>query len=236
MTCEAIVKKLKGMANTKNIEGMERFGIHPKDEKLGVSMPDIRGIGKGILREIKNDKLVRHTLAQNLWDIKIHEVRILASIIDSSEMVDEEQMEKWVGDFDSWDLCDQVCMDLFDKVPFAFRKAREYALREEEFVKRAGFALMASLAVHDKKAQDSEFIKFLPLIKKASTDERNFVRKAVNWALRQIGKRNSVLNKRTIKVSEEIQRIDNKAAKWIANDALRELTSPAIQKRLRGKS
>lgn len=233
MTCEEIVKKLKMRSDAKNVEGMERFGIHPRDEKLGVSMPDIRKIATECLAGIKKDNVKRHKLGGELWQTKIHEARILASIVDLPEMVDEQQMERWVRGFDSWDLCDQVCMNLFDKTPFAFEKAKEYAQKGKEFVKRAGFALMAALAVHDKGAKDSEFIKFFPLIKKSADDERNFVRKAVNWSLRQIGKRNMVLNKRAIKVAKEIQKLNNKTAKWIANDALRELTSSAVRARLK---
>lgn len=135
--------------------------------------------------------------------------------------------------FDSWDVCDQCCMNLFDKTQFAHQKAVELTKRKEEFVKRTGFVLMATLAVHDKKAKDEEFLKFLPIIKRESTDERNFVRKAVNWALRQIGKRNKNLNRAAITTAKEIQKIDSKTAKWIAADAIRELTSQAVQKRLK---
>ena len=235
MTCEEVIKKLRGMGKRRNIDGMERFGIHPKDEKLGVSMPDVRNMGKEIKRffvATQNDRGL-HKLASELWLSKVHEARILSSIIDLPEMVSEKQADKWVKDFDSWDLCDQVCMNLFGSLPFAFKKAKQWTSSKQEFVRRAGFALMASLAVHNKKAIDSQFAEFFPLVVKHSTDERNFVRKAVNWALRQIGKRNLNLNKRAIKVATQIQAMDNKTAKWIANDALRELKSEAVQKRLK---
>jgi len=235
MTCEEVIKKLRGLGKQRNIEGMERFGIHPKDEKLGVSMPDVRNMGKEIKRffvATQNDRGL-HKLASELWLSKVHEARILSSIIDLPEMVSEKQADKWVKDFDSWDLCDQVCMNLFGSLPFAFKKAKQWTSSKQEFVRRAGFALMASLAVHNKKAIDSQFAEFFPLVVKHSTDERNFVRKAVNWALRQIGKRNLNLNKRAIKVATQIQAMDNKTAKWIANDALRELKSEAVQKRLK---
>jgi 3-methyladenine DNA glycosylase AlkD len=137
-----------------------------------------------------------------------------------------------VADFDSWDVCDQVCSNLFDKTEFALKKASEWSGRKEEFVKRAGFVLMAALAVHDKDADGKTFLNFLSIIKREATDERNFVKKAVNWALRQIGKRNIKLNKAAIKTTEEIRKIDSKAARWIATDALRELTSVAVLKRL----
>ena len=145
----------------------------------------------------------------------------------------EKEMEEWVKGFDSWDVCDQVCGNLFDKTDFAWKKAVEFTKRKEEFVKRTGFVLMATLAVHDKKAKNKDFESFFPLIKKHSLDERNFVKKAVNWALRQIGKRNLALNKKAIKIAKEIQKIDSKSARWIANNALTELTSEAVQKRLR---
>mgnify|MGYP001611954954 CR=1 FL=1 len=153
-------------------------------------------------------------------------------LLMETEKVTEGQMGKWVGDFDSWDVCDQVCSSLFDKTPFVWKKVEEFAKRKEEFVKRTGFTLMACLAVHDKKAKDKDFIKLLPLIKREATDERNFVRKAVNWALRQIGKRNKSLNKEAIKTAQEILKIENKTAKWIASNAIRELGSEAVQKRL----
>jgi 3-methyladenine DNA glycosylase AlkD len=142
-------------------------------------------------------------------------------------------MESWVRDFDSWDVCDQVCSNLFERTKFARKKALDWSERGEEFVKRAGFVLMAALSVHDKRAKDNAFLNFLPIIKREAQDERNFVKKAANWALRQIGKRNLHLNQMAIKTAKEIQGIESKAAKWIASDAIRELTSEAIQKRLR---
>lgn len=142
-------------------------------------------------------------------------------------------MENWVNEFDSWDVCDQCCGSLFDKTEYAHRKAIEWANRRDEFVKRAGFAMMAVLAWHDKEAKDESFLKFLPIIVKGATDERNFVKKAVNWTLRQIGKRNRALNKNAIETSKKIRLIDSKSARWIASDALRELTGAAVQKRLK---
>ena len=144
----------------------------------------------------------------------------------------EEQVERWVSEFESWDICDDCCGNLFDKTPFAYQKAVEWSARDQEFVKRAGFALMAYLAVHDKKASDERFLEFLPIIVRESDDDRNFVRKAVNWALRQIGKRNAALNEAAIETAREIQHLDTKAGRWIAADALRELTGEAVQGRL----
>jgi len=219
-----ILRKLKSLCDPKAVEGMARFGINPENT-YGVSVPNLRMMAKEIGRN--------HVLAQQLWSSGVHEARILASMIDVPEKVTERQMETWVKDFDSWDVCDQCCSNLFDKTEFAYRKAVEWSKRNGEFVKRAGFVLMAVLSVHDKKANDAEFLKFLPIIERESVDDRNFVKKAVNWALRQIGKRNVNLNKEAIKAAREIQRLDSKSARWIAADALGELTSPAIQRRLR---
>lgn len=223
LTYDDVIKKLKSLSNPKAVEGMARFGINPENT-FGISIPNLRKMAKQIGKD--------HTIAQQLWVSGIHEARILAGMIDELEMVTEKQMENWVKDFDSWDVCDQVCSNLFDKTSFAHKKAREWSKRKEEFVKRAGFVLMAALAVHDEKAKDKEFKIFFPIIKKEAIDNRNFVKKAVNWALRQIGKRNLNLNREAIETAREIQKMDSKSAKWIASDALRELTSKAIQKRL----
>jgi len=224
MQYDDILKKLKALSDPKAVEGMARFGINPENT-YGVSIPNLRNIAK----ETGKD----HALAQQLWASGIHEARILASMVDDPKMVTEEQMESWVKDFDSWDVCDQCCMNLFDKVPLAWKKIIDWSEREEAFVKRTAFALIACLAWHDKKAEDGKFIEFFPLIKREAGDNRNFVKKAVNWALRQIGKRNLNLNRKAIQTGEDIQRMDSKSARWIATDALRELTSPAVQQRLR---
>jgi len=226
MQYKEVLEKLKSLSNPKNVEGMAHFGINPKNT-YGISIPNLRKIAK---ETGKN-----HELAQQLWESGIHEARILASMIDNPKMVTEEQMEKWIKDFDSWDVCDQVCMNLFDKTNFAYDKVIEWSKRNEEFVKRTGFSLIACMAFHNKDIEDKDFIKLLPIIKRESTDDRNFVRKAVNWALRQIGKRNTNLNKEAIKTAKEIQKIDSKTARWIASDTLKELTSQSIQKRLEGK-
>lgn len=226
MQYEEILKDLKFLSNPENVAGMARFGIST-EKTYGVPVPELRKIAKQVVRN--------HLLAQQLWNSGIHEARILASMIDVHQQVTEEQMDRWVRDFDSWDVCDQCCSNLFDKTRFAHQKAVDWSSRSEEFVKRAGFVLMAALSVHDKKADDNQFAKFLPIIKREATDDRNFVKKAVNWALRQIGKRNLDLNKAAIKTAKEIQRVDSKAAKWIASDALRELTSPTVQRTLTSK-
>ena len=223
MQYEDIIQRLRSLSDPEAVKGMARFGINPENT-YGVSIPNLRRIAK----EAGKD----HALAQELWASSIHEAKILASMIDEPQMVTEEQMEVWVRDFDSWDVCDQVCMSLFDKVPLAWQKIADWSEREEEFVKRAAYALIACLAWHDKKAEDEKFVGLLPVIIMGATDERNFVKKAVNWALRHIGKRNLNLNRAAIEAAEEIWGIDSKAARWIAADALRELTSEAVQKRL----
>jgi 3-methyladenine DNA glycosylase AlkD len=227
MQYDDILKKLKSLSDPKAVEGMARFGINPENT-FGVSIPNLRQIAK----ETGKD----HALAQQLWASGIHEARILASMVDDPKMVTEEQLERWVKDFDSWDVCDQCCMNLFEKTQFAYQKAVEWSSNDKEFIKRTGFVLMARLAVSDKKADDKQFEPFLPIIKRESTDNRNFVKKAVNWALRQIGKRNLNLNGKAIETAEGIQEIDSKSARWIAADALRELTGQAVLERLQAKS
>lgn len=219
-----VLRKLKKLGSKRDRQGMARFGINTENA-YGVSLYKVRPLAK----EIGKD----HKLALELWKSCIHEARILASIIDDPAKVTETQMERWVKDFDSWDVCDQVLSNLFDKTKFAYKKAFEWSKREEEFVKRAGFVMMACLAVHDKQAADKDFENFFPVIIREATDERNFVRKAVNWALRGIGKRNKNLNKKAIATAEKIQKIDSKSARWIASDALRELTSEKVQQRLK---
>ncbi len=218
-----ILARLKALSNPKAVEGMARYGINPQNT-YGVSIPN--------LRKIARETGINHALAQELWASGIHEARILASMIDDPSMATEEQLESWVKDFDSWDVCDQCCMNLFEKTGFAYRKAVEWSESDEEFVKRAGFVLMARLAVSDKNADDEIFETFFPIIKREASDNRNYVKKAVNWALRQIGKRNINLNKKAILIAGEIQKMDSRSAKWIASDAIRELTGESVQKRL----
>jgi 3-methyladenine DNA glycosylase AlkD len=221
-----ILQKLKSLSNPEAVEGMARFGINPENT-YGISIPNLRKLA----RQIGKD----HGLADQLWSSGIHEARILACMIDDPKLVTDAQLDRWAKSFDSWDVCDQCCSNLFDKTQLAYQKAVGWSRRREEFVKRAGFVLMATLAVHDKKADDREFKQFFPIIKREAADGRNFVKKAVNWALRQIGKRNLVLNQAAVATAKEIQKIDSKAARWIAADALRELCSDKVQLRLRGQ-
>jgi len=223
MNCEEIIRHLRSLANPANVAGMARYGINPHNT-LGVSMPVLRALAK---QTGKN-----HGLALKLWQSGVHEARILACLIDDPQRVTDRQMERWVADLDSWDVCDQCCSNLFDKPSYARRKAAEWSVREEEFVRRAGFVLMAALAVHDKTAKDSVFEAFFPMIKAGSTDERNFVKKAVNWALRQIGKRNRRLNTLARATAEEMKTLNSGSARWVASAALRELTGSTVTDRL----
>jgi len=219
-----LLRELNQVADPSRLSGMARYGI-ATDKALGVSVPDLRKLARKVGKD--------HDLAADLWKTEIHEARLLASMIDEPARVTEAQMEAWVHDVDSWDLCDQLCGNLFDRTKYAFRKAVEWSAREDEFVKRAGFALMAVAAVHRKDVDDREFEAFLPIIRAEATDDRNYVKKAVNWALRQIGKRSQTLNRKAIETATKIQHIDSRAARWVGSDALRELTSDAVQERLR---
>jgi 3-methyladenine DNA glycosylase AlkD len=221
------MSKLKALGSPENVAGMARYGIQPKSA-YGVSAPAVRKLA----REIGTD----HQLAQQLWRSGNHDARGLAALIDDPAAVNERQMESWAKDFDSWAVVDGACNNVFRKTAFAHQKAIEWAEREEEFVKRAGFSMMACLAVHDKQATDAQFLRFLAIVKRKSADERNFVKKAVNWALRQIGKRNLRLRHVAISTAKQIRRLDSKAARWIAADALRELTNERTLARIRAKA
>jgi 3-methyladenine DNA glycosylase AlkD len=227
LSAESILSEMGSKADPKAVQGMARFGISSKNT-LGLSIPTLRGMAKRIGTD--------HQTAQGLWRSGVHEARILAGFIDDPTLVSEAQMEKWVAEFDSWDVCDQVCSGLFDRTPYAHGKALEWSRREQEFVRRAGYVLMAALAVHDKGAPDTAFKKFFGRIEAGSTDQRNFVRKAVNWALRQIGKRNLRLNRAALELAQRISEKDSPSAKWVASDAIRELKSEAVQKKLRRSS
>ncbi len=218
-----ILMRLRRLGNPKNAVGMVRFGINPSGT-LGISIVD--------LRKLARDLGADHALAQRLWASGIHEARILASFIDDPRLVTAAQMDRWVAAFDSWDVCDQVCA-LFEQTRWARTKITAWAGDDREFVKRAAFAMIAGLAVHDRALHNRDFETFFRLIKRAATDDRNFVRKAVNWALRSIGKRNRVLNRRAVAVAQALSRLDSSPARWVATDALRELTSKKVADRLR---
>lgn len=214
MTAEEVILLITDKSTPTYLAGMARFGID-STKALGAPLPELRKIAKIIKKD--------HDLAQDLWDTGIHEARIIASLIDDPTKVTPTQMDSWTYDFYSWDLCDQVCGNLFDRTPFAIEKAMEYSWNNEEFVKRAGFVLMAEYAVHHKSASDEVFILFLPIIEREAWDNRNFVKKAVNWALRQIGKRSPALRAASIACANRILQQNSRSAKWIATNALNEL-------------
>lgn len=223
MKYEEIMKRLESMADPDAVKGMARYGINPTNN-LGISIYKLRSLAK----EIGTD----HALSLQLWNSGIHDARLLAVFIADPTKVTGEQMDSWAADFDSWDVCDQACTSLFDITPHAWKKIVEWAERDEEFVRRAAFSIIAGLAVHDKAAKDEQFERLGPIIKKHVIDERNYVKKAVNWALRNIGKRNWTLNKKMIKLAKELQASKSKSARWIANDAIRELTGEKVQRKL----
>lgn len=219
-----VMGHLKSMGNKKDLEGMKRFGINT-EKAYGISVTSLRKFAKKIGKN--------HELAKQLWSSGIHEARLLSCIIEEPEKVSEDQMNNMVKDLNSWDLVDISCNEVFRKLPFAYKKCFELSSRKEEFVKRTAFSLMAYFAWNDRKISNEDLMNFFPVIKRESTDNRNFVKKAVNWALRQIGKKNKKLNKEAIKVAKEIQKIDSKAAKWITSGALKELTDKKILERLK---
>jgi 3-methyladenine DNA glycosylase AlkD len=226
-TVARAVAELKRLGEKRNVAGMARFGIRAR-KVFGVSKPKLDKIAKKIGKN--------HELGMELWRTGIHDARLLGVLISEAEKVDAKQMDRWVREFDNWDVCDGSCCHLFVFAAPAWKKAFEWTRRKKEFAKRAGFALAAFLAVHDKRAADAIYRKFLKAIEREAWDDRNFVRKAVNWALRNIGKRNLRLNRAAIASGERIRRQNTRAARWIAADALRELRSEAVQRRLRRKA
>lgn len=222
-----LLEKMESLGNPAAMAGMARFGITAK-RVYGLSIPQL----KKLAREAGRD----HIVAKLLWATGIHEARILAVLMDDPLQVSESQMERWARGFDNWAVCDGACIHLFRSSPLARRKCLEWSSRREEFVKRAAFSLMAGLAVGDKGAPDEVFLRFLPVIKQEASDGRNFVKKAVNWALRQIGKRNARLNRAAIRTAQQIHKLGSPSARWIASDALRELRSPAVRKTLKDKA
>jgi 3-methyladenine DNA glycosylase AlkD len=222
-----VLRDLRAMGERRNIDGMARFGIRAK-VVYGVAKPKMDELARRIGKN--------HDLALELWATGVHDARILAGMIDEPRQVSASQMERWVRDFDNWDVCDGTCCHLFVFATPAWAKAVEWSRRKKEFEKRAGFALMAYLAYRDKSAPDAKYQRLFSIIRREAHDERNFVKKAVNWALRQIGKRNIRLNREAIRAAERIRRQGSRAARWIAADALRELKSATVLARLRRKA
>ena len=230
MTVDEIVKKFESLGSAENVAGMARFGIVAK-KAFGVAAADLRQLAK----EIKKETAGRHALALELWKTGIHDARAVAYLIDDPKQVTGVQMDLWAQDFDNWAIVDGTCGHLFCRSPLAYEKVLEWSERDEEFIKRAGIVLIAWLAVHDKKADDDKIAALLPILERHANDERNFVKKAVNWSLRQIGKRSLFLNKLAVDTANRIKLQNTKPARWIAADALRELTRDKVIERLRIK-
>ena len=226
MTYEETVNMLREAADPTFREGMTRFGI-AVDRALGVHVPELRRIAKLAGCD--------HELAMQLFASGIHEAQILASMVADRRQFRPEDMDAWVSDFDSWDVCDQCCMNLFRHMPYAYDKVREYAAAEREFTRRAGFALLATLAVGDKGTETAVFTDFLPLVERYSHDLRPSIKKAVNWALRQIGKRNERLRLQALEVACRIADSPVRAQRWIGKDAVRELTDPKVVARVQAR-
>ena len=222
-----VLAELRGLGSEENRAGMARFGINT-EQAFGVSMAAMRPLERKYQRN--------HDLAAALWDSGYHEARILAALIDDPKAVTRGQMDAWAADFNSWDLCDQACMKLFARTPFVAEKVAKWAKDRREFVRRAAFATIAGYTVHAKTAPDSEFLPFLAIIETSATDERNFVRKAVNWALRQIGKRSTGLHRPALALAKRLAASDDETARWIGKDAVKELTDPVQLARIAKRS
>jgi 3-methyladenine DNA glycosylase AlkD len=218
-----VIASLRRLGTRRAREGMARYAI-PSDKAFGVPVGAIRSVAKKLGRS--------HALAASLWKSGWYEARMLACFVDEPALVTPEQMDRWAGDFDSWAICDTACFHLFDRTPHAWRKVAKWSRSREEFVKRSGFALLASLVVHDKQAADERFARALALVERGASDERNFVKKAVNWSLRCIGKRSPALNTAAVAVARRLAASPDPAPRWVGKDALRELTSPAVARRL----
>jgi 3-methyladenine DNA glycosylase AlkD len=222
MTCEEIITSLQKMSNPECVTGAVHLGINVKT--LGISTPQ--------LQMFSNLLGKNHALAAELWECRFHEAHFMAGFVEEPALVTEDQLEKWAKDFDNWAICDHICSTVIRRTTFAYKKISDWANRDEEFVKRAAFSLMAVMAVHDKKANDQTFVDLLPVAEKHAGDDRNFVKKAVNWAIRQIGKRSILLNEKAIETALRIKAGNTRSGRWIAADALRELQSEAVFKRL----
>jgi 3-methyladenine DNA glycosylase AlkD len=218
-----VVAALKRLATKTTRDGMARYAI-PNDKAFGVLMSDIQKLAKQVGRN--------HELALALWETGWYEARMITAFIDEPERVTRAQMDRWCREFDNWAICDTLCFKLFDQTPFAWSKVVEWSGKREEYVKRAAFALLASLAGHDKSAADKQFLDCLPLIERAASDERNFVKKGVSWALRGLGRRNPTLNKAAVELSERLVNSSEPSARWLGRDALRDLKSPVVVRQI----
>jgi 3-methyladenine DNA glycosylase AlkD len=218
---------LERVGTRRTVEGMARYGL-PSDRAFGVTVGAMRAIAKRIGKD--------HAMAAALWKSGWYEARMMASLVDDPALVTGRQMEAWAADFADWGICDTACFHLFSRTPHGWEKARRWSKSPREFVKRGGFALMASLVLRDREASDAQFLALLPLIETGARDERNLVKKGVSWALRTIGKKNAVLNKAAVAVSRRLAADEEAAPRWVGKDALRELAGSAVQGRLSRRS
>jgi 3-methyladenine DNA glycosylase AlkD len=223
----AVLASLERLGSKRYREGLARYGIHVT-KAFGVPVGKMQALAKRLGRN--------HELALALWETGWYEARMVAAFLDDPERVTPNQMDRWCQDFDNWGICDTVCLHLFDRTPHAYDKVADWSRKRNEFEKRAAFALLAALALHDKQADDEPFVQGLRLIEQAAEDERNFVKKGVSWALRLIGRRNPELNKAAVAVAQRLAASSNRTSRWIGKDALRELTSPAVMRRLEARS
>jgi 3-methyladenine DNA glycosylase AlkD len=223
MDCRTVLARLEKLGTRKTREGFARYGIHVT-KAFGVTMAAMQKLAKTVGRS--------HALAQDLWDSGWYEARILASFVDERERVTPAQMDRWVRDFDNWGICDTVCFVLFDRTPHAFKKVALWSRRKGEFEKRAAFALLASLGLHDKRSADGPFARSLPLVLRAATDGRNFVKKGVSWALRAVGRRNLELHAAATALARRLAAAPDAASRWVGKDALRDLSRPQVKTRL----
>jgi 3-methyladenine DNA glycosylase AlkD len=214
---------LKSHSTKSTLNGMARYAI-PSDKAFGVAYKDMKVLGKRLGRD--------HELAAALWDTGVYEARMVASFVADPSQVTPAQMDRWCKDFDNWAICDTMCFNLFDRTAHAWAKVAQWSGSKDEFVKRTAFALLWSLSVHDKRAGNEPFVQGLLLIERAAADERNFVKKAVNMALRAVGKRNRALNAAAVSTARRLAGSTNAAARWVGKDALRELRSPSVIRRL----
>lgn len=217
-----ILRRLKAQGSAENVAGMARFGI---------TVRNAYGVPTGPLEAMARELGRNHGLARELWATGNREARIVSTYIADPKALTRSEMDRWVRDFDSWDICDGCAIHLFRKSPFAWERALKWAVQKREFVRRAGFAMIATLAVHDKQAPDETFLEVLPLIEQTAEDDRNFVKKAVNWALRQIGKRNAALSVAAMQVAERLAQSENRTARWIGKDAIRDINASWTRKR-----
>jgi 3-methyladenine DNA glycosylase AlkD len=224
---QTVLAELERLGTKEGRDGMARYAIvAPK--MFGVSMTQMKAIAKPFGRD--------HELAAALWETGWYEARTITAFIDEPARVTPTQMDRWANDFDNWAICDSICFHLFDRTPHAYTKIEQWSTRRGEFQKRAAFALLASVALHDKKAPDANFVACLPLIEAAATDERNFVKKGVIWALRGVGGRNKTLNAKALAVAKRLAASDDRTARSIGKEVIRELAKPAPAKRLESRA